>query len=101
VERVADRAVKNRVSQQSGLDQIGLGDAQVGIERLDLPTVQQRHLDCLVGRQRVVEQRLHLLGHVGVQLGAEVPHHPFPTPGVDCRTDVWEPGPLVKGGATG
>ena len=40
-------------------------------------------------------------GHLRVELGAEIPDHPFPTAGFDRRTDVHETGLLVKGRAAG
>jgi hypothetical protein len=45
--------VEDWVGQQPRLDQIGLGHAQVGVHRLQLPVLQERHLDRLVRAQRV------------------------------------------------
>jgi hypothetical protein len=47
-----DGAVEDGVGEETRLDQIGLGHAQLGIRRLELPVVQQRHLDGLIGAQR-------------------------------------------------
>ena len=59
--RKADSAVEHRVFQQPGLDQICLGHAQLSVHRLQVPIVQQRHLDRPVSSQRVLQQRSHFL----------------------------------------
>jgi hypothetical protein len=44
--------VKDGVCQEPRLDDVGLGDAELGIGRLKLPIVQERHLDGRISRER-------------------------------------------------
>jgi hypothetical protein len=96
-DREADDAVKHRVSEQSRLHEIGLCHAEVGIHRLQLPIVQQRHLDRRIGRQRAVQQRLDVLCHLRIQCGVAMPDYPFAAPGDDRGINVRETGLLVNG----
>ena len=78
-ERNVHQAVEHRVSQQPCLHQICLGDAKFGVQRLEVPIVQQRHLDRPVDGQRVLQQRAHFLATCASNSVPRIPDHPLPT----------------------
>ena len=69
-QRKEHRRVEERILEQARLHQIGLADAELGIDGLKIAIVQQRDLDRVIGGQSPFEQRSQLFRGLLVQLGA-------------------------------